>query len=142
MVILDTDHMSIIDREQAPLSIHLRNRLKQPDVKEVATTIISYEEQMRGWLSLLAKAKAVRDQVVAYRKLKNQMVNYAAVMILDFDERAAVEFQNLKRTNVRVGTMDMKIAAIALSVGATVLTRNLADFQRIPGLKVEDWTRE
>ncbi len=42
---------------------------------------------------------------------------------------------------VRIGTMDLRIASIALARGFTVLTRNLVDFERVPGLAVEDWTR-
>jgi tRNA(fMet)-specific endonuclease VapC len=41
---------------------------------------------------------------------------------------------------IRIGTMDLKIAAIALAHGATLLSRNLVDFKKVPGLTVEDWT--
>ncbi|MGH9834285.1 MAG: type II toxin-antitoxin system VapC family toxin [Blastocatellia bacterium] len=61
-------------------------------------------------------------------------------VILDFDERAAEEFQRLKKQRVRIGTMDLKIAAIALAHNATVLTRNLRDFNKVPDLKAEDWS--
>ena len=49
------------------------------------------------------------------------------------------EYESLRKAGVRVGTMDMKIASIALANNATLLTRNTNDFNRIPGLNIEDW---
>lgn len=49
------------------------------------------------------------------------------------------EFEVLKQAKTRVGTMDLKIGSIALAHRATLLTRNLNDFERIAGLQVEDW---
>lgn len=51
-----------------------------------------------------------------------------------------MEFQRLKRSRLRIGTMDLKIAAIALVHDATLITRNRADFAKVPGLRVEDWS--
>ena len=56
------------------------------------------------------------------------------------DEAAAAAFQRLRRRHRRIGTMDLKIAAIVLSRNATLLSRNLRDFGHIPDLHVEDWT--
>jgi predicted nucleic acid-binding protein len=41
-----------------------------------------------------------------------------------------------------MGTNDLAIAAIALSVGGVPVTRNTVDFQHVPNLVVEDWTIE
>jgi tRNA(fMet)-specific endonuclease VapC len=41
---------------------------------------------------------------------------------------------------LRLGTMDLKIAAIARANDATLLTRNTTDFQKVPGLRFEDWS--
>ena len=60
--------------------------------------------------------------------------------VLEFDTEAAAKFQRLKQLRIRIGTMDLKIAAIALTHRATVLTKNFKDFSRVPGLKIEDWT--
>lgn len=60
---------------------------------------------------------------------------------MPFDAAALTEFDRLKAMKLRVGTMDLRIAATALSRGLTVVTRNERDFAQVPGLKVEDWTR-
>ena len=60
--------------------------------------------------------------------------------MLPFDAKAAAHFARLKQARIRIGTMDLKIAAIALANDATLLTRNRADFDKVPGLRVEDWS--
>jgi tRNA(fMet)-specific endonuclease VapC len=141
MVILDTDHISLLERRAtSPQGRKLGERLDPISAMDQAATIVSYEEQLRGWLSVLAKARKMAQQIEAYRRLKRQLENYCRMLVLDFDERAAAEFQRLVKARLRIATMDLKIAAIALAHDATLLTRNLADFRRVPGLKVEDWT--
>ena len=142
MVVLDTDHVSLLERSQQGPGARLLARTKSLPKEDVATTIVSYEEQLRGWLKYLAKAKTVKDQVDAYGRMRRMLLQYCAMTVLPFDELAAVEFQRLKGHKLRIGTMDLKIAAIALANGATVLTRNLGDFSKVPGLKFEDWTKE
>jgi tRNA(fMet)-specific endonuclease VapC len=140
MVILDTDHMSLLEWSAAQGSARLRARLATLQPAEVVTTIISYEEQVRGWMAYLARLRSVTQQVDAYRRLHQQLDNYCRIPVLAFDAPAAVVFQRLRRARLRMGTMDLKIAAIVLSREATLLSRNLADFGRVPGLQVEDWT--
>jgi tRNA(fMet)-specific endonuclease VapC len=74
MYILDTDHLSVIDREGVNAQ-SLLQRLAGIDPTQVATSIISYEEQMRGWLSYTARAQTVEKQVEAYKQLKRQLTN-------------------------------------------------------------------
>lgn len=139
MYILDTDHLSVLDRGGAAAQ-GLFQRLATANPTQVATSIISYEEQTRGWLSTLAKAQTIEQQVDAYKKLKRQLMNYCAIPILEFDEVAAREFERIKKLYPRLGTMDLKIASIALANQAVVLTRNSRDFGQIAGLSIEDWT--
>jgi len=63
---------------------------------------------------------------------------YRKIQVLEFDERAATEFQRLRKLGIRVGTMDLKIASIVLATRAKLLSRNLKDFRQIPELDVED----
>ena len=139
MYILDTDHLSVLERGGANAQ-RLRQRLQNVSSIQVAVSIISYEEQMRGWLSYISKVKTVEQQVEAYKQLKQQLTNYCAIPILEFDEQAAQEFQRLRKVYRRLGAMDLKIASVALVNKAVLLTRNSADFGQIAGLSIEDWT--
>ena len=95
---------------------------------------------MRGWLAQLAKARTMAQQVAAYSRLSRHVRTFREVPLLEFDERAAVEYQRLRKLHPRTGSMDLKIAAIVLVHDATLLTRNVADFSGIRGLTIEDWT--
>jgi tRNA(fMet)-specific endonuclease VapC len=61
---------------------------------------------------------------------------------LGYDDFSAKIFADMRKSKVRIGTMDLRIASIALAQGFTILTRNLVDFEKVPNLKVEDWTVE
>src|SRR5262245_18328728 len=140
MIVLDTDHMSVLERRDQPGSVALRARLAHMPPGAVVTTISSYEEQMRGWMADLARTRSMAHQVEAYRRLLQQLDNYRRTPVLAFDEAAATVFQRLRRAHIRLGTMDLKIAAIVVSRDAILLSRNLTDFWQVPGLRVEDWT--
>jgi len=140
MIVLDTDHLSVLERNTLPGSTALRAHLAHLPPDEVVTTIISYEEQMHGWMAYLAQSRSVAQQVVAYGRLLQHLGNYRRIPILEFDEAASVVFQRLRRARRHVGTMDLKIAAIVLSRNALLLSKNLTDFGHVPGLQVEDWT--
>lgn len=136
MYILDTDHVSLLQRKSGHESERLRFRLVR---YQRATTIITYEEQTRGWLAWIAKSRTLAEQVERYKKLSQSLTDFNEMIVLDFDERAAEFFQDLQKQRLRIGTMDLKIAAIAIANNATLLSRNLKDFGKIPTLQVEDW---
>jgi tRNA(fMet)-specific endonuclease VapC len=138
--LLDTDHITILEQERGAEFGRLRSRLADLDEGDVAVSIISFEEQTRGWLSYLAQARSLTKQVEAYARLRPMVENCRWIPLVDFDSAAAVEFQRLKQSRLRIGTMDLKIAAITLARGATLLTRNRTDFEKFPGLVVQDWT--
>ena len=139
MVILDTDHVSLLEWGEKN-SETLRERLANLAANEVAATIISYEESMRGWMAYIARAKTVEQQIQAYQRLRRHLDNYRQIPLLDFDADAGEAFQRLRQARIGIGTMDLKIAAIALATGATLLSRNRVDFEKVPGLVVEDWS--
>ena len=138
MLVLDTDHLVEFDLGSHAGEI-LRQRLEIAD-EEIATTIISAEEQFRGWLAQIHRIRDAHQQVVAYQRLQRRIEFFAAWEVLPWTEKAADTLVDLRRRGIRIGTMDLKIAAIVLSHRATLLSRNLVDFAQVPGLSVEDWT--
>jgi tRNA(fMet)-specific endonuclease VapC len=141
MIILDTDCISLLERKSGAEFYRLSAKLAEFSAEEIATTIITFEEQMRGWTAFLAKANSIEKQVSAYEKLGRFLDNYRYIPVLPFDEKAGVVFQDLKNRKIKVGTMDLKIASICISQNALLVSRNLSDYDQIPNLRVEDWTK-
>ena len=79
MYILDTDSLSILEHN-GENARRLLAKLSTLQANELSVTIISYEEQMRGWLSYLARARSIQSQVEAYKRLKKQLENYCATL--------------------------------------------------------------
>lgn len=81
------------------------------------------------------------DRVLhAYRMFERILDDFTRMQVLAFDEAALAQFISLRSIGVRIGTMDLRIAATALSRGFTLLTGNLRDFRKVPGLHPEDWS--
>jgi tRNA(fMet)-specific endonuclease VapC len=62
MVLLDTDHISVLERREPPGLGTLLMRLAELLPSEVVTTVISYEEQMLGWMAYLARSRSMTQQ--------------------------------------------------------------------------------
>jgi tRNA(fMet)-specific endonuclease VapC len=142
MIILDTDVLSLLQSEDAVEAIRVRARIAQvPTAENVSTTIITYHEQSRGWLVYLAKARTRSQLIYAYELLEAHVEHYQNIRVVSYDEAAADRFEDLRASHRRLGVADLRIAAIALSRDALLVTRNLKDFGQIAGLRVEDWTK-
>lgn len=138
LYILDTDHISLLRHRDPYVIIHLQ----RVPLSLRAVTVISLAEQVQGRLAVISKAN---DEVIAgraFQRLYETNEFYRAVHVLPYDEQAAQRFEQLRRQKVRIGTQDLRIAAIALTHTATVVTRNLRDFRQVPGLLVEDWSTQ
>ncbi|HKI18991.1 MAG TPA: hypothetical protein VKA15_13980 [Isosphaeraceae bacterium] len=73
MVVLDTDHLTLLERRQSAGSQVLQVRLDRLDTGSRATTIVTYEEQTRGWMAYMARAKTVSQEIEAYGRLKTHL---------------------------------------------------------------------
>ena len=140
MYILDTDHIALLQRRSEPHCSRLRARLKRQPKNSVFTTIVSFHEQAVGWNAYINRGGDIGQVVFGYRMLRLMLQDFSKAQVLPFDPDAARVFDSLRPKRTRIGTMDLRIAAIALSRDMTVLTRNAGDFGKVSGLRVEDWT--
>jgi tRNA(fMet)-specific endonuclease VapC len=118
---------------------HQQQALAEGD--KVCTTMISFGESVAGWLPKCRHAQHGRKRAEAYTNLYETFLFYRRSLCLPFDETAGAIFDRLGPQKLRIGVNDVAIAAITLSVGGILVTRNFADFQRVPGLQLEDWTK-
>ena len=139
MILLDTDHLTVLKYEEHPRCRALRDRMDASEDPAFATTIISAEEQMRGWLAKIHATKDPEKQVAWYEQLAWLIEFLADWEIIAFNQQAAIEFKRLQRLRLHIGTLDLKIAAIARIQGALLLSANQRDFGRVPALRVENW---
>lgn len=137
LFVLDTDTVSLLQQSHPQVS----PRVAAQPAGEVAITIITVEEQLRGWFTYLRKAKNPPQSAAAYERLRISVAFLARTNILPYSVSSIERFQRLLKAKTGVRADDLRIAAICLEIGATVVTRNVSDFGVIPGLSVEDWAQ-
>jgi tRNA(fMet)-specific endonuclease VapC len=136
--LLDTYHVTLLKYPGSERGTRLAQRLGAlPAEEAVGVTIITVEEQMRGWLAAIAKERQPLRQVGPYRELAALFDFFANYNIVPFDEAAVAVFETFGR--IQIGAMDKKIAAIALANSALLLTANRRDFEQVPNLRFENW---
>jgi predicted nucleic acid-binding protein len=135
VLILDTDALTIIQRGTGARFESLVKLLERAD-DEVFVTVVSLDEQVHGALAEIANNEP-KVRVRGYRRLRELMEDYAPRPLLDFDEAAEAIYDRLKGIKGRPGTKDLRIASIALLHGATLVTGNVRDFERVPTLRIE-----
>lgn len=138
--LLDTDHISILQWRTGPACTTLTARMAPHPRTALAFSIMSLHEQTLGCHAYLQRARTAQEVVHGYRLLAHVLRDFTVAPVLPFDDAAATVFAALVAQRLRVRTMDLRIAAIALARGLVVLTRNARDFGQVPGLQIDDWT--
>lgn len=135
--VLDTDVLSLFQKGHPTVCQHCAAAPQQA----LAITVISVEEQFLGWYTRIRQAKTdgelarASDGMTAFANFVKRLP------ILSFSLPAIQVYHRIKGIKAKVSKKDLRIAAIALAAGATLVTRNRRDFTHVPGLKIEDWSR-
>ncbi len=138
--ILDTDHVSLWLQGNPYICAKITQLSS-----DIAVTIVTVQELFNGWVVQINNPTQVNNLIELYTRFWRTLELLRSVEILNFDVAADTQYQKLLRENspLRKNRIqkDVRIAAIALSVNATLVTRNQRDFLQIPNLPIEDWTR-
>lgn len=134
--LLDTDTLSLNQGgHNATLS-----KVRKHSPTLIGTSIISIQEQLTGWQSELQKMKLPNEWVIIYSRMTKSVQFLKALPIISFPEESVGIYQSLRKYHRRTGSMDLRIASIALANDLTLVTRNTQDFEGIHGLKLENWS--
>jgi tRNA(fMet)-specific endonuclease VapC len=139
MFILDTDHVSLWLRGNSSV----RARIAQSS-QEVVITIITVQEVFNGWMGRLNNLSDPSNLTIEYEYLWQTVEFVKSFRVLKFDSKAddfyvqiLIANPSLRKKRLR---QDLRIAAIAFTHNATVVTRNRRDFEQVPGLAITDWS--
>ncbi len=135
LFLFDTDTLTHLEWNRMSVIM----RMLQAPPQSVGITVISVQEQFSGWLGVINKAKSDDERARLYQRLTDNVRVLSSLHIVTFSAPAIARYHALRAMKLGVGTMDLRIAAIALEEAATVVTRNLRDFRRVPGLVCENW---
>jgi tRNA(fMet)-specific endonuclease VapC len=135
---LDTDILTLYQFGQAAVV----RRVRAHSPTDIAITVITIEEQLGGWYTKLRRVKKPEDVAQVYQRLADNVRSVREMQIVSFTAAAIRRRDDMKRAKLQIGKKDLAIAAIVLEIEAAVLvTRNRRDFERIPGLQIEDWSQ-
>lgn len=134
LYVLDTDHISLYQKSHPQVV----SRVQATEAQDLAVTIISVEEQLRGWFDAIRQANSGERLQWAYLGLRQGIEYFNTIRVLDFRSEALNRYLDLRAAKIRIGTQDLRIAAIVLSLHGTLVTRNWRDFVQVPGLKIEE----
>ena len=134
--VLDTDILSLYQRNHAPVL----NAISAHATDQLSISTVSVEEQISGWSALARSARTSQRREQASLFIAALVRSWNRFALAPFTMQSMVRYDSILKLKLNVKHNDLRIAAIALELGATVVTRNIRDFGRVPGLSIEDWS--
>jgi len=138
LFILDTDTLTLYQHGDA--TVHAALEAARVNRQTIGLSVITVEEQAKGWFAAFSKAKTPTQLAHLSRLLSEAVRTWGRFEIFPQTEASFERFDALVAMKLNVGKMDLRIASVALELGATIVTHNLRDFGRVPGLSIADWS--
>ncbi len=134
--LFDTDHLTLYSHGHQ----NLAQRIAHSPAGEVGLSVVSVEESLRGRLAAITRAPDGPARIARYAQLVQTLKLFDQFPIVAYDQASEDFYQKLLALRLRIGSQDLKIAAVALANHLVILTRNRRDFGPVPGLKLDDWS--
>ena len=138
--LLDTDHLSILQRQVGIDFSNLSTRMAQYPLSDFAVSTVTFHEQMLGCHAYINRARNPDDVVKGYTMMARLLSDFKVLPLVSFDAGATTRLDRLQSQRIQLAKMDARIAAIAMFRGLILLTRNQRDFGKVTGLSIQDWT--
>src|SRR5262249_31898392 len=135
LYVLDTDVLTLLRH----LNANVNRQVLAHAGDVVAVAVVSAQEAISGWLNEINRQTRPDRVAHAFAEFAETVALVGEFPILPYRESTMTLFQQLRALRLNVGPNDLRIAAIALEHNAIVVTRNLRDFGRIPGVTSENW---
>ena len=111
MILLDTDHHSVLTDRRATGNAALVGRLELAG-EPLAIPIVAVEEQCKGWLAKLNRTREIHEQVTPYERLAELFDFLAEWDIFSLSESAADLFAELRRQKIRIASISLSGVAL------------------------------
>jgi tRNA(fMet)-specific endonuclease VapC len=137
MYLLDSDTLTYLHAGHGKVVQCLR----QCDDVEIGIAIVTKAEVLRARCDFLLKASDIEQLMRAQKWLERSEALMQQLLVVPFDERAAATFERLREVKSvrKIGHVDRLVASVALANQATLVTRNVRHFRRVPNLILENW---
>jgi tRNA(fMet)-specific endonuclease VapC len=140
LYLFDTDHLSILQKSTGQDYDNLSRRMEKIPISDFAISIVTVHEQLLGSHTYINRARDETQLLRGYEMMVRLVGNLKVIPTVSFERGSLTIFKELKSQQIKVATMDLRIASIAISHSLILLTRNHKDFNQVPKLSIEDWT--
>ena len=110
---------------------------------EQAVPVVVVEEIMRGRLNSIRQAEAGKSKISvtrSYELFEQTFSDFRRLPLLSYTPQAEAIYREWRKSQIRLSTHDLRIAAICVAYSAKLISRNRRDFERVPELEVEFWS--